>query len=40
MPVRGLTKIGHVLEDKQLPLSIVDRDSGIENGFEFAEALV
>lgn len=38
--VHGLTKIDPVLEDKQLPLSLIDRDSGIQKVFEFVEALV
>ena len=39
-PLRGLTKIGPVLEDKQLPLSLIDRDSGIQKVFEFVKTLV
>jgi len=39
-PVRGLTKIGPVLEGKQLPLSLIDRDSGIQKVFEFVKVLV
>ncbi len=38
--LRGLTKIGHVLEDKQLPLSLVSRDSGIQEVLKFVKAFV
>ena len=38
--LRGLTKIDPVLEDKQLPLSPISRDSGIQKVLKFVKALV